>query len=117
MMRTMLEGWQRYGQDADARVRARFAGDAKKLKQGYGAALWAMERYMRGSNQAVSERVRELRERIERELGGLSKVIDRVVGPVLLWSSRREAAAYPMGRPLEPQTFVERRNWRVVGSR
>ena len=112
MMRTMLEGCQRYGQDADARVRARFAGDAKKLKQGYGAALWAMERYMRGSNQAVSERVRELRQRLERELGGLSKVIDRVVGPALLWSSRREAAAYPMGRPLEPQTFVERRNWR-----
>jgi len=113
MMRTMLEGCQRYGQDADARVRARFAGDAKKLKQGYGAALWAMERYMRGSNRAVSERVRELRQRLEHELGGLSAVIDRVVGPVLLWSSRREAAAYPMGRPLEPQTFVERRNWTV----
>ena len=111
MMRTMLTGWQRYGQDADARVRARFAEDAKKLSRGYGAALWAMERYMRGSNQAVSERIRELRLRIERDLGGLSRIVDGLVGPVLLWSSRREAAAYPAGRPLEPQTFVERRNW------
>jgi hypothetical protein len=70
-----------------------------------------MERYLRGSNDRVSERIRDLRREIERELGGLSRVIDPVVGPVLLWSARREAAAYPAGRPLEPQTFVDRRHW------
>ena len=111
MMRTMLKGWKRYGQDGDGRVRARFQAEAKKLRQGYGAALWAMERYLRESNDTVSERVRELRCQIEHELGGFSRPIDRVVGPVLLWSARREAALYPTGRPLEPRTFVERRNW------
>jgi hypothetical protein len=30
---------------------------------------------------------------------------------VLLWSARRDAAVYPMGRALEPHTFVDRRNW------
>ena len=34
-----------------------------------------------------------------------------VVGHVLLWSARRDAAVYPAGRPLEPQTFVDRRHW------
>jgi len=111
MMRTMLKGWKRYGQDGDGRVRARFQAEAKKLRQGYGATLWAMERYLRESNDTVSERVRELRCQIEHELGGFSRPIDRVVGPVLLWSARREAALYPTGRPLEPRTFVERRNW------
>ncbi len=111
LIRTMFDGWKRYGQDADARVRARFVADADKLRQGYGAALWAMERYLRDSNPAVSQRVRDLRRQIERECGGLSRVVDRVVGPVLLWSARREAAAYPVGRPLEPKTFVERKNW------
>ena len=57
MMRTMFEGWKRYGQDRDARVRARFDAEADKLRQGYGAALWAMERYLRDSNAAISERV------------------------------------------------------------
>ncbi len=111
MMRTMLVGWRRYGADADARVRARFAGDAQKLRSGYGAALWAMERYLRGSHARVSAQIGALRRDIEGELGGLSRAIDRLVGPALLFAARHEAAAYPGGRPLEPKMFVERRNW------
>jgi radical SAM superfamily enzyme YgiQ (UPF0313 family) len=111
MMRTMYEGWKRYGQDSNTRVRARVTAEANNLKLGYGAALWAMERYLRDSNRAVSERIAELRIQMEREFGVLSRVIDRAVGPLLLWSARRESLVYPEGRPLEPQTFVERRNW------
>jgi radical SAM superfamily enzyme YgiQ (UPF0313 family) len=111
MMRTMFEGWKRYGQDSDPRVRARFIAEAAKLRQGYGAALWAMERYLRDSNETVSQRVRDLRHQIEQAFGGLSRLIDRVAGPLLLWSARREAGRYPHGRPLEPQTFVDRHNW------
>ena len=112
MMGTILAGWRRYKDDADARVRARFEKEAAKLRNGYGAALWAMERYLRVANADVSRRIRGLRRDIEGELGGLSAVLDHLVGPVLLWSARREAALYPAGRPLEPRTFVDRRNWR-----
>ncbi|MGW8207151.1 MAG: B12-binding domain-containing radical SAM protein, partial [Hyphomicrobiaceae bacterium] len=108
MMRTMYEGWRRYGQDSNARVRARVAMEANNLKRGYGAALWAMERYLRDSNRAVSERIAELRTRMESEFGVLSRIIDHAVGPFLLWSARRESLVYPDGRPLEPRTFVER---------
>jgi hypothetical protein len=111
MMRTMFRGWTRYRDDEDPRIRARFAEEAGKLRHGYGAALWAMERYLHSSNARVSDRIRDLRRQVERDLGGLTPVIDRVIGPVLLWSARREAAGYPLGRPLEPMTFVTRRNW------
>ncbi len=111
IMRTMFAGWQRYRHDPDPRVRARYAADGRKLRNGYGAALWAMEHYLRESNAAVSSRIGALRRRIERELGGLSPVIHRIAGPPLLWSARREAARHPAGRALEPRTFVERRNW------
>jgi radical SAM superfamily enzyme YgiQ (UPF0313 family) len=111
MMRTMYEGWRRYGRDADARVRARYRADADTLRRGYGAALWAMERYLRGTNRAVSDRIAELRKQMEREFGLAHRVVDRVVGRILLWSTRREASAHPAGRPLEPRTFVDRRNW------
>ena len=111
MMRTMLAGWRRYKHDADARVRARFSADADKLRRGYGAPLWAMERFLRDSNRDVSERIGSLRRDIEHEFGGLTMAIDRVAGPVLLWSARHEASVYPLGRPLEPRTFVDRRNW------
>ena len=111
MMRTMFEGWKRYGRDSDARVRARFAGEAAKLKHGYSAALWAMEKYLAASNKPVSERIGDLRRQIEQKLGGLSFIIDHLAGPALLWSARREAAVHPTGRTLEPQTFVDYRNW------
>jgi hypothetical protein len=70
-----------------------------------------MEKYLAKSNESVSERIGELRRRIEKELGGLSFIVDHVAGPALLWSARRDAAAYPIGRPLEPQTFVDHRHW------
>ncbi len=111
MMRTMYEGWTRYKQDSNARVRARVAAEADNLERGYGAALWAMERYLRDSNRAVSERIAELRIQMESEFGVLSRVIDRTVGRLLLWSARRESLVYPEGRPLEPRTFIDRRNW------
>jgi radical SAM superfamily enzyme YgiQ (UPF0313 family) len=111
MMRTMMTGWQRYRHDSDTRVRERFAREAAKLRGGYGAALFAMERYLRDSNAAVSGRIRALRKDIEREFGAMTVAIDRVAGTALCWSARREAARFPLGRTLEPRTFVDRRNW------
>jgi len=109
LMRTMLQGWRRYRDDADSRVRARIAAEARLLRFGYGAPLWAMERYLRSSNEAVSDRIRALRPEIERELGGLSHLIHRLAGPLLLWCARRDGRRFPAGRRLEPRTFVERR--------
>ena len=111
MMRTMFEGWKRYGRDGEARVRERFDAEAARLRGGHGGALWAMERYLRDSNATVSARMHDLRHQMERDFRGLSRVVNRVLGLVLLGSARREAALYPAGRPLEPRTFVDRRNW------
>jgi len=33
------------------------------------------------------------------------------VGPLLLWSSKREDRRLAAGKTYEPPTFVERRNW------
>ena len=52
--RTTLEGWLRYKNDPDPRVRARFAWEARPLQDGYAAALWAMEKHLRRTNPAVS---------------------------------------------------------------
>jgi hypothetical protein len=88
MMRTMFLGWQRYGRDADPRVRSRFVAESGALRHGYGAALWAMEHYL-VANAPVSARIGDLRRQIEREFGVMSRVIDRVAGQVLLWAAPR----------------------------
>ena len=108
LMRTLMTRWRRYGGDPDPRVRARVAVAAAQLKAGYGAALWAMERYLRPANPSVSGRIRMLRQETEREFGVLTATLNRALGPVLLWTSKRDGRRHPGGRPREPRTFVER---------
>jgi len=111
LSRTMLQRWKRYATHPDERVRKRLAADAAKLRGSYGAALWAMEHYLRPTNRAVAAQIRDVRLEIERELGGWSATVNRTLGPILLWSSRRDARRHPRGRRLEPRTFTERFNW------
>src|SRR5436305_8439762 len=106
--RTTLEGWRRYKNDPDARVRARFAWEARSLRDGYAAALWAMEKHLSG---AMSEKVRALRQEIGREFGLVSRIVTGVLGPVLLRAARREEKRLQRGQTYEPRTIVQRRHW------
>jgi radical SAM superfamily enzyme YgiQ (UPF0313 family) len=109
--RTTFDGWRRYKNDPDPRVRARFQWEARALKDGYAAALWAMEKHLAGANRAVAEQVRALRAEIGREFGFVSRMVSRALGPVLLWSARREERRLDAGQTYEPPTIIERRNW------
>ena len=109
--RTTMEGWMRYKNDADPRVRARFTWEARSLSGGYASALWAMEKHLRGANPAVAEKIRALRKDVGREFGLMSRLATRALGPVLLWSAKREEKRLAAGQTYEPRTIVERRNW------
>jgi len=109
--RTTLEGWKRYKNDPDPRVRARFAWEARALADGYAAALWAMEKHLRRTNETVSEKIRGLRKEVSREFGLVSSLVARALGPVLLWSARREEKRLAAGHTYEPAPIIERRNW------
>ena len=109
--RTTLEGWLRYKNDPDPRVRARFAWEARSLQDGYAAALWAMEKHLKSSNRVAAEKIRELRLEVTREFGLLSAAASHLLGPVLLWSARREEKRLAAGQTYEPGTIVERKNW------
>jgi len=115
MCQTMLLGWRRYKDYPDARVRERFAREAKKLSSAYNAALWAMEREFKKVNRSVSEQIHKLRREVEKEFPVIARLTAASLGPILLWSTRREENRLASGRTYEPPTFVERRNW-VSGS-
>lgn len=112
--RTTLQGWRRYKNDSDARVRARFERETHNMKSIYGGVLWAMERRLRHSNAAVSQQVRALRKDLAREFGALSGMAARLLGPALLWTSKREEKRLAEGWTYEPRTVIERRNWASV---
>ena len=109
--RTSLEGWKRYKNDPDPRVRERFEWEIRSIKTGYSGLLWAMERQLRRTNAAVSRQIRALRKEIGSEFGVVTRVMAGLLGPVLLWTSRREQKQLAEGKTYEPRTFIERRNW------
>ena len=111
MCQTMLQGWQRYKDYPDARIRERFARQMKKLSGAYNAALWVMEREFKKVNGSVSEQIHKLRREVEKEFPVVARLTAALLGPILLWSTRREEKRLAAGRTYEPPTFVERRNW------
>ena len=111
MCQTMLQGWQRYKDYPDPRVRERFEREMKKLSSAYNAALWAMEKEFKKVNRGVSDRIHKLRREVEKEFPVVARLTAAALGPVLLWSTRREERRLAAGRTYEPPTFLERRNW------
>lgn len=111
MCQTMLQGWRRYRDYPDRRVRERFTRESAKLRTAYSAALWAMEKHFRKVNQNVSEEIAVLRREVEKEFGNVARVAARAGGPVLLWTTRREERRLAAGHTYEPPTFLERSNW------
>jgi len=111
IVQTTFQGWMRYKDHPDQRVRARFEWEARNLRKTYNAALWAMEHRLKKTNEEVSGRVRELRKQVEAEFGGFSKWAARLVGPVMLWTAKREEKRLAKGKTYEPPTFIERRHW------
>ncbi len=106
--RTTLAGWKRYKNDPDPRVRERFQWEVRSMKT-YAGLLWAMEHQLKDS--ATVRQIRALREDLGREFGLTSRLIAKLLGPAILWTSRREQRRLDQGKTYEPQSFVEHRNW------
>jgi radical SAM superfamily enzyme YgiQ (UPF0313 family) len=110
LCQTMLQGWQRYKNHPDPRIRERFTRQVKKLIGAYNAALWVMEREFKAVNRSVSEQIHQLRREVEKEFPVVARLTAASLGPLLLWSTRREEKRLASGRTYEPPTFLERRN-------
>ena len=109
--RTTFAGWMRYKDHPDRRVRERFHREARILRHAYAASLWAMEHRLRRTNRDVAERIRALRQDLEREFGTVARVASRLLGPLLWWTSWREERRLASGKSYDPATIVGRRNW------
>jgi radical SAM superfamily enzyme YgiQ (UPF0313 family) len=109
--RTLLAGWKRYKDSPDARVRTRFAREMGRLSGVYSSALWAMERQFRKVDRAVSEEIGTLRHEFRQESGFMGRMLPALLGPILLWTTRREERRLARGKTYEPPTVLERSNW------
>lgn len=104
--RTTFEGWKRYRQDADRRIRARFERDLAQLRWLYPGILWAMERRLRQTNATVQKRVAELRREMAAELG-LRARLAQLAGPLFQSAAALEDRRLARGWTYEPPVIVE----------
>jgi radical SAM superfamily enzyme YgiQ (UPF0313 family) len=109
--RTTFQGWMRYKDHPDLRVRERFHRETRLLRHAYAAVLWAMEHRLRNANRTMAAQIRALRKEIEQEFGFVAAAASRILGPVLWWTSLREDRRLARGNRHEPPTIIGRRNW------
>jgi hypothetical protein len=109
--RTTFEGWKRYRNHPDARIRKRFEREIESLKTVYTGMLWAMSRHLRTANASVAIKVEELRRQIHQEFGLASRLAASVLGPLILWTAKREEKRLASGFTYEPPVVIERHNW------
>jgi len=72
------------------------------LRSGYNASLWAMEHQLREFSETVSARIKALRIEVEKEFGFTARFSARSLGPILLWTCRREERRLARGQTYEP---------------
>ncbi len=106
IVRTLLQGWVRHRDDPDARVRRRFAFEARELATTYAGTLWAAERWY-GRDSDMGRRLHALRDTVKRELGLKARLAGPVLGTAIRVGMSLEARRLRRGWTYEPPTFFE----------
>ena len=109
--RTTLEGWKRYRNHPEKRIRERFEREGATMRTAYSGMLWAMERQLRKTNRAVSDQIHALRMEMAKELGILSRLTGNLLGPLVLWTTRREERRLAGDWTYEPEVIIDRQRW------
>ncbi len=107
IVRTTLAGWKRYKNHADARVRRRYAWEARELATTFSAATAGTKMYYRG-NPAMRAKMSALLKELNDEFGWKSRLMSLVGGPYVYWKLLREEQRLAAGWTYEPPTFYEK---------
>ncbi len=105
--RTTLAGWLRYKNHPDARIRRRYAFDARELATTFSAVVGAAKLYYR-NNRAMRAKMSALLKELHAEFGLKSRFFSAVGGRWVLHKIRQEEKRLAAGWTYEPPTFYER---------
>jgi radical SAM superfamily enzyme YgiQ (UPF0313 family) len=111
LSRTLLQGWRRYKNHPEKRIRERFQRETRHLAVSYSSGLWAMEDYFKCTNSAVTGRIKALRASFDVEFGLTSKLVAPIGGRLVRHQLRREEKRLQGGWTYQPRAFVEKKNW------
>jgi len=107
IVRTTLNGWQRYKSHPDARVRRRFAWESRELATTFSAAVGATRLYYR-NNPRLYAKMSALLKDLHAEYGWKSRLFSMLGSRYVLHMIRQEEKRLAAGWTYEPPTFYEK---------
>jgi hypothetical protein len=106
IVRTLLQGWKRYKDHPNPRIRARFAHEASNLPVNYAGTLWAARHQYRDDPHRW-QLISQVYDDLCAEFGDAARSAGPVVGRRLYRTLRREEQRLQQGGTYEPPTFYE----------
>ncbi|MHC5112574.1 MAG: B12-binding domain-containing radical SAM protein [Planctomycetota bacterium] len=104
--RTVLQGWRRYKDHPNPRIRARFRREGRELATTFAGALWAARHWYR-KNKPMAAKMTEILKSIHREFGLKSRLAAPLVGRFIRLKLGQEHRRLRRGHAYEPRTFRE----------
>jgi len=107
MIRTTLQGWQRYKEHASERIRSRYRWEARNLATTFAGVIWAMKKWYR-QDRPMKKKINTIFHDLCREFGWKTQLIANLIGRVEYFTMKREAKRLAKGWTREPATFYEK---------
>jgi hypothetical protein len=103
----LLQGWQRYKNHPDKRIRKRLAREVFPLRSTYAAAVWAMRKWYR-NNERLTGKMGALLKDIYAAFGWKTRIVAPLIGRYAYRSLQKEEARLAEGRTYEPVSLYEK---------
>jgi radical SAM superfamily enzyme YgiQ (UPF0313 family) len=107
LIKTTLNGWQKYKNHPDKRIRKRFGVNEKVLRTTYAGAVWAMKKWYQG-NDRMTAKMCGLLQSLHEEFGWTTKLLAALCGRYIYTILKREEKRLAHGWVYEPGSFYEK---------
>ncbi len=107
LLRVTLDGYLKYRNHPDMRIRRRFEREARQLKNTYAAAAWAMRSHYRG-NAKIETKLTSILKDIYAAFGLNARITAPLLGMYLRHTLKKEERRLAEGMTLEPPCFYEK---------
>ncbi len=103
LINTMLQGWLRYKNHPDQRIRTRYAREIKPLRSTYAGAVWAMTKWYR-NDKTMAQKAETLLRELYKTFGIVTRIVTPFIGRFILSAMKREEKRLAKGWRIEPAT-------------
>ena len=107
IIKVLLNGWKKYKNHPEKRIREHVAREVKPLKTTYAGALWAMIKWFKNDKE-LSGKMNKVLEDIYEEFGWFTKKITPTIGKFVYIKIFLEERRLQKGWTYEPKVFYEK---------